>query len=553
MLNPQKNTFARGSTDRLKDISGQIQSDWQRLLDIKSQIPPLESAKTNLEASKKSIDKSIESAQKNLDSLNIKTESLQKSISEAQSDLRALEQTKKTMSTEIERLQKELLPVSTQLDNSRQRVLELKTEISGLEALKAGLEGFVVKAQSIQDEITEKSLEDLLIVPACLEGRTKANSKVTESEALENVRDSLKKMNLSYSKRVIKSFHTNLKISHISPMVALAGISGTGKSELPKRYAGAMGLHFLQMAVQPRWDSPQDLFGFYNYLEQRYKATELARAMVRLDRWNWPKYSKPYEDKILLVLLDEMNLARVEYYFSEFLSRLEGRKSVNPENPLSRQPVEMELDLGRKKGEIGTKRVFPAQNVLFVGTMNEDESTQSMSDKVIDRAPVIRFARPKNLVDQPPQPEINNTDAATYLPIDTWLTWRKDLDSLSHDVLDKVEKWISRLNKALDVFGRPFGHRLNQAILAYVANHPDIINDQNVPNARKAFADQLEQRIFPKLRGLEMEYGDNEDSYKRILDLVKEELQDEELGDAFTKSKEKILFTWVGVNREEEK
>jgi 5-methylcytosine-specific restriction endonuclease McrBC GTP-binding regulatory subunit McrB len=185
--------------------------------------------------------------------------------------------------------------------------------------------------------------------------------------------------------------------------------------------------------------------------------------------------------------------------------------------------------------------------------MNEDESTQSMSDKVIDRAPVIRFARPKILADRPPQPQSNSVDPSSYLPLQTWLQWRRDLDSLSHDVRDNIEKWINRLNKELDVFGRPFGHRLNQAILAYVANHPDMISDPSLANARKAFADQLEQRIFPKLRGLEMEDNLNDKSYKEILDLVKEDLKDEELADALDKSKKNILFTWVGVNREEEK
>ena len=107
------------------------------------------------------------------------------------------------------------------------------------------------------------------------------------------------------------------KTNDISPLVVLAGISGTGKSELPRHYADGMGMHFLLTAVQPRWDSPQDLFGFYNYLEKRYKATELARAMVQFERYNQGKWKRPEDckvdnrsDRMLLVLLDEMNLAR---------------------------------------------------------------------------------------------------------------------------------------------------------------------------------------------------------------------------------------------------
>ena len=273
--------------------------------------------------------------------------------------------------------------------------------------------------------------------------------------------------------------------------------------------------------------------------------------MVRLDPWNWPKLAKAYKDRILMVLLDEMNLARVEYYFSEFLSRLEGRKSVNEKEEFSRQPVEIELDLGKKKGEQGSKRVFPSQNVLFVGTMNEDESTQSMSDKVIDRAPVIRFARPRKLESNPP--DVSPDTSEYYLPFDTWNRWRRNVSELSHDTMDHLDRWITRLNESLDTFGRPFGHRLNQAILAYVANHPDMIVDETPQNARRAFADQLEQRIFPKLRGIEMDDQYNEKAYKTVLALVRDELHDEELARAFEKSKEKVLFSWVGVQREEEK
>src|SRR3546814_6253098 len=91
---------------------------------------------------------------------------------------------------------------------------------------------------------------------------------------------------------------------------------------------------------------------------------------------------------MLMVLLDEMNLARVEYYFSEFLSRLEGRPlDDGAASDADRRASEIDIDVSRK-GQ--TKRVLAGQNVLFVGTMNEDESTLALSDKVLDRANVLR-------------------------------------------------------------------------------------------------------------------------------------------------------------------
>src|SRR5262249_13581724 len=152
---------------------------------------------------------------------------------------------------------------------------------------------------------------------------------------------------------VLHAFHTSLKTGDISPLTVLAGISGTGKSELPRHYADGMGLHFLLVAVQPRWDSPQDLFGFYNYLERRYKATELARALVQFELFNTAGWDLPEDaeiddrsDRMLLVLLDEMNLARTEYYFSEFLSKVETRRMVNELKDEDRARAEIELDMG---------------------------------------------------------------------------------------------------------------------------------------------------------------------------------------------------------------
>jgi hypothetical protein len=300
-----------------------------------------------------------------------------------------------------------------------------------------------------------------------------------------------------------------------------------------------MGIHFIQLAVQPRWDSPQDLFGFYNYLEQRYKATELARAMVHLDHHNWADQAQRYSKRMVLVLLDEMNLARVEYYFSEFLSRLEARGG-------DRKAREIELDLGHVRGDNGN-RVYPVENLLFVGTMNEDESTQSLSDKVVDRANVLRFPRPAQLAEKMTV-NGNATAARHLLSLDTWHQWRRDAPPPQH--MDGLRGWIKTLNGAMEGLGRPFGHRLNQAILAYVANHPEAKTDTGI---REAFADQLELRIFPKLRGVEPNFGSNRNHLDDIGKLLKDQLRDETLARAFEEATatDRELFVWSGAHRED--
>jgi tRNA A37 threonylcarbamoyladenosine biosynthesis protein TsaE len=181
--------------------------------------------------------------------------------------------------------------------------------------------------KEIPESDQNKLLDDLIKVPFTLEfPAIKQGAPRTEAEALHSVGQYLKAYNLKYSTRTVLAFHTALKINDHSQLTVLAGVSGTGKSLLPRRYAEAMGIHFLQIAVEPRWDSPQDLLGFYNYIEKNYRATDLARLLVHMDPYESAAPSNmDRRDHISLVLLDEMNLARVEYYFSEFLSRLEAR------------------------------------------------------------------------------------------------------------------------------------------------------------------------------------------------------------------------------------
>ena len=107
------------------------------------------------------------------------------------------------------------------------------------------------------------------------------------------------------------------------------------------------------------------------------------------------------DDRMMMILLDEMNLARVEYYFSDFPSRLSPVHGVIIADANQRKDTEIELEIPDANEE--TVRLFPGFNLLFAGTMNEDESTQSLSDKVVDRANVLKFGAPKNFANSRPE------------------------------------------------------------------------------------------------------------------------------------------------------
>jgi len=423
----------------------------------------------------------------------------------------------------------------------KSRVISLQKYIETLKDLAAGL-----KVELERTGVTEEGKYGDLFAPVFApQYLPAASGNHDERQALERVRDYIRSRDLVFAERVLHAFHTSLKVSDISPLVVLAGISGTGKSELPRHYADGLGLHFLLVAVQPRWDSPQDLLGFYNYLEKRYKATELARALVQFELFNQAIWALPEDaeiddcsDRMLLVLLDEMNLARTEYYFSEFLSKLETRRMGDEANGQDRARAEIELDLGSLLNGRKSLRLYPGRNVLFVGTMNEDESTQALSDKVIDRASVLRFWRPKKT--NPNTAQTQQLGPSNGLTFEHWKRWLRPMTDLGPHASD-VDKWIEQLNNALTQIGRPFAFRVDKAIRSYVANYPR----WNANWHKYAMADQIEQRILSKLRGIEPDLA--QDALQTIGSVI-DELEDEPLKKAFKESWEnQLTFLFHGV------
>ena len=474
-----------------------------------------------------------------------------KQIEEAKTSI-ALEAARKVerdnLTKEVEDLRREKEPLEAlrqEADRIRAARDALTEEIARMEARKARLE--LQPGSEIPESDKKKLLDDLIKVPFSLEfPAIKQGAPRTEAEALHSVNQYLKAYNLKYSTRTVLAFHTALKINDHSQLTVLAGVSGTGKSLLPRRYAEAMGIHFLQIAVEPRWDSPQDLLGFYNYIEKNYRATDLARLLVHMDPY---KSAAPSDmdrgDHISLVLLDEMNLARVEYYFSEFLSRLEARPRYDEAgDERKRADAMIPIDIRGLKAPIS---LFPAHNVLFVGTMNDDESTQSLSDKVLDRSNILQFAAPHefhNLKsngggDRP-------TQAQSFK---SWRTWVRPATGFNGAARTAVDAAINKLAEIMEDCGRPFGHRLRDSMIAYVANYPKPQGD----DYRLPLADQIELRILPKLRGLEIE--SHRAAFDQLDRLLRDELNDLVMAERVAELRERQargagLFVWRGLTRE---
>lgn len=383
----------------------------------------------------------------------------------------------------------------------------------------------------------------------------KSNAAVeNELNALATVADHMARSKFVVPERLLYAFHTSLKTSDMSSLTVMAGVSGTGKSAIPKLYSEAMGIHFQPLAVEPRWDSPKDLLGFFNYVTNRYEPTTLAKALFQFQGLHFDDFkpNNDMKDYMLMPMLDEMNLARIEYYFSEFLSKLEMRRLVSPLTKDNLGIVALEIFQGfSSKDENGKSvkeypiRLFANQNTLFVGTMNEDETTQSLSDKVIDRANVLYFGRPDHL--QAKAGETEHVLPFTPIKKTTWDSWHKNV---SEGELKFVSDTLAALNRTLAGFNRPFAHRTYQAMLSYIANYPVKPNEDRESVVKRALADQIGMRIMPKLYGVDI--SQHQDTFEQVRGTLKD-VGDSLLLGAFERASDRGqnksgFFHWTGFD-----
>ena len=325
-----------------------------------------------------------------------------------------------------------------------------------------------------------------------------------EIEWLDGIAKSCDSYGLHFDSRILKAFHTALKTSEWSPVTVLAGVSGTGKSELPRLYSHFGGLYFEPLSVQPNWDSQESMLGYFNSIDNRFDAQSVLRFLAQ-SQIPAGKDSRGVEypglrDSLCLVLLDEMNLAHPELYFAEFLSKLElrrGRKGADVPS------------LSVKVGSgIDPYQLKLGRNVLWIGTMNQDETTKSLSDKVLDRAIIIYFPRPTTLKRRTELRPLDDTNRGSGLPLSTWQKWLVRESTFGEDDVRPFKSFIEEMNDSLAVAGRAIGHRVWQSVEYYMANHPDVraAGDDTTKKAQAmhiAFEDQLVQKVMPKLRGID--------------------------------------------------
>ena len=269
------------------------------------------------------------------------------------------------------------------------------------------------------------------------------DNTITLAEFCEQFRKfAASRLRLYYDIDMMRYFMAALGTTRI---VILQGISGTGKTSLPYAFGKFVQKDTTVVSVQPSWRERTELYGYFNEFTKRYSETEFLRAI-----YEGNYYRDPH-----IIILDEMNIARVEYYFAEMLSILE----------MPRQE-EWKVDIVTAVWDndpclIEGGNVQITNNVWFVGTINNDDSTFAVADKVYDRAiPIDLDSRADAFECEDTPPVYVSTDRLNQL-----FDEAKQLYPISQDALDKLEILNAYLIKN---FRLAFGNRIMKQIKDYV-------------------------------------------------------------------------------------
>jgi len=290
---------------------------------------------------------------------------------------------------------------------------------------------------------------------------------------------SASRLHLYYNRKIISAFFAGMAASHT---MILEGISGTGKTSLPY----AMGKFFQHdsyiIPVQPSWRDRAEMLGYLNEFTKKFNETDFLKAI----------YETTYREDINIVVLDEMNLARVEYYFAELLSIME-----MPDADKWLVDIVPETKPGDPKHLIKGKILLP-QHVWFVGTANKDDSTFIITDKVYDRATPIEINTKSEFIDAPLTDGIvmNHQYLASLF---VSAQEEHPLSPLAKENLEKLDNFITKNFKVT------FGNRIMKQIKAFV---PVYVASGGTEN--EALDYMVARKIFRKFEGLNLPFLQDE-------------------------------------------
>lgn len=362
----------------------------------------------------------------------------------------------------------------------------------------------------------------------------------SQAEIVKNIHNYITSQGYEYDYTLISNLYLSLKTK---PFVILAGISGTGKSKIARLFAESLGAtvennQFNMISVRPDWNDSTDLIGYKN-LESKFIKGKLTQIIEEASQ----NLDKPY-----FVCLDEMNLARVEYYLSDYLSVIESRRKIEDEIITDKLIYDSEID----EEEI----LSLPENLYIIGTVNMDDTTFQFSRKVLDRANTIEFSE-VNLENLFGIPSIEyNVDKngevyndflkSTYLKT-------LDIEDENRDYAVEINNKIIVINNILKKSQKQFAYRVRDEILFYMIEN----KKANLLDEDEAFDYQIMQKVLPAISGSE---NSVKETLVNLFNFVceKEILNDSDIDQAeqflnsqdikYRKSAEKIIYMLKGYD-----
>ena len=276
------------------------------------------------------------------------------------------------------------------------------------------------------------------------------------------------RLKLYYDISDIRRFVAGMAVSHI---IILQGMSGTGKTSLAHAFGSFIDNSSTIIPVQPMWKERTDLIGYYNEFTKKFNETLLLEKM----------YEANYSKDMYITVLDEMNIARIEYYFAEFLSLLE------LPNPDERYIDVVSDKWASDPSQLKDGRIKLPPNMWFVGTANNDDSTFAISDKVYDRAMILNLDSKSDRYVAPKTEKVH-ISSEQFEALVSEAVEEFDVSARNRKRLAELDKYL------IEHFHITFGNRIMKQIRTYIPVYISCGGDE-----LEALDDILAKKVIRKL------------------------------------------------------
>lgn len=349
-----------------------------------------------------------------------------------------------------------------------------------------------MKLKEIQDSSIEFSSWDGLKFMRFLYSAPilhKEDEEIIPVEIINKVENYIKNQGYNYTYNQLSNLYLSLKTK---PFTILAGISGTGKSKIIRLLADSINADYTLISVRPDWNDATEILGYKN-LDDKFIKGQLTKTILK---------AKENKNKIYFICLDEMNLARVEYYLSDYLSIIESRKKVG-------QDIITDNIVEYQENNENISLHIP-DNIYLIGTVNMDDTTFQFSRKVLDRANTIEFSDVDldNLFFEVNE-KVESLNVSNDFLKTTYLK-TMDIEPEYREYAKEVNKKIIEINEILKKSQKQFAYRVRDEILFYLVENKkaDLLDEDT------AFDYQIMQKILPAINGSEQSV------YQVLIDLL---------------------------------